>query len=260
MRFTSVGPKWRAALQSSSLSRCVCLPSSLSLSLSLSLYLVGYSQPSSFVRRVFPLSLPNPAARRRLQECTKCTALTDARPRSTASTCLLRPFASLPSSHPLLVLLSHSRTLFILPLRSFVSFFLRSATPPPRTTLASFTSFCRRRRHRRHSHSHTLPGEWSASLYHRMMVHFFSSTPSRYDRTYGLARTYACGPGACVVQRVLAPSRRAFSFSPFSERNFCRFGPLRAAAVSFDHTSFYAPILPLMGMRFQRYRSASDRI
>lgn len=122
MRFTSVGPKWRAALQSSLLSLSLPLPSPSCP--------LGYHPllPSYRVRSLdrpsvrlslslfFSRSLGALAARRRLQECTKCTALTDTRPRSTASTCLLRPFASpCPFSLHLSLLVS--------PSRSFVSFF-----------------------------------------------------------------------------------------------------------------------------------------
>lgn len=87
-------------------SKVACRVAQLSLSVSLSL--PSLCCPLGY--RYSPLILPRPpappasslflsralepAARRRLQECTKCTALTDARPRSTASTCLLRPFAS----------------------------------------------------------------------------------------------------------------------------------------------------------------------
>lgn len=108
----------------------------------------------------------------RLQECTKCTVLTDARPCSAASTCLLRPFSfasprssslSPPSCCPGLPL---SLFLSFTPFLSFAVlhyFFLRSTTPPPRVTLTSFTSFCRRRRRT------ATPGN-SPLLYQRVML------------------------------------------------------------------------------------------
>lgn len=63
-------------------------------------------------------------------------------------------------------------------------FFLRSATPPPRATLASFTSFYRRCRRRRRCHSRvrvaSLPPVWWRA----------SSSP-RPRGTYGRTRTHA---------------------------------------------------------------------
>lgn len=131
----------------------------------------------SFVRPSIRLSLcvavsllltQGPAARRRLQECTKCTALTDTRPRSTASTCLLRPFASpCPFSLSLLrdpsflfspvgysASAGRSRILYIV---------LPPPLPLPGTDCFSSTD---------------------------AVARLFSSTPSWYVRTYGQAHTY----------------------------------------------------------------------
>jgi len=174
-------------------------------------------------------------------------ALTDARPRSTASTCLLRPFASLlrPRSFSLSSLHPFAVIRF---------FFPQSATPPPRTTLASFTSFCRR--HCCHSR------EWPASLYHRVMVHFFFSTPSQDDRTsytHVCARTHTqarADSGSTlrrrVVSRVVAGNRtsrrtsqRPFSRPPAALSLSLFLSSARLAffaAVSFDRASFYAPV------------------
>jgi len=215
MRFTSVGPKWRAALRSS-LSRRVCLSLFLRAACSLSLPALSDAATIPLPPAVLnPSSLPPPSLSLSGPRDVAQTAgmhqmhraLTDARPRSIASTCLLRPFASLPLSLPaplrerslslslsLALSLSRSRSrcpslaLLIL-LRSFVSFFFSRATPPPRTTLASFTSFCRRR-HCCHSR------EWPASLYHRVMVHFFllhALAVRSYVRTHTHTHTQARG-------------------------------------------------------------------
>lgn len=111
--------------------------------------------------------LSDPEARRRLQECTKCTALTDARPRSTASTYLLRPFASLRSS-----------LFFSLLSQSFVSFFpgrllrLRGPLSHPlhRSAAAAVVAAA-------------TPGN-GPLFYHRVVVRLFSPRPRSYDRTY----------------------------------------------------------------------------
>lgn len=143
MRFTSVGPKWRAALRSSLSPSLPLLPYfflSLYLSLSASLRLThaygslrfpalsDTATPliplpalcicrylSLLVSLSFSLSLWSSGARGRLQECTKCTVLTDARPCSTASTCLLRPFSfASPRSFPHPISLSLSRFFAVL--------------------------------------------------------------------------------------------------------------------------------------------------
>jgi len=127
--------------------------------------------PAAFVRPSVAISLLLPltrslAARRRLQECTKCTALTDTRPRSTASTCLLQPFAS-PCSSSLSLLrgpsflfspvgysasAGHSRILYIV-------------LPPPPLPLPGTDRF-------------STTG----------VARLFSSTPSRYVRSSTHAR------------------------------------------------------------------------
>lgn len=156
MRFTSVGPKWRAALRSS---LSLSLPPSLSVSISFSLFplslllahSLAHTLPSlscllryratpcssssvcAFVAisLLVSLSFFGPAAwcgagrLGRLQECTKCTVLTDARPCSTASTCLLRPF-SFASLRPLALPspLSLAPSIFLaLRARFFITFF-----------------------------------------------------------------------------------------------------------------------------------------
>lgn len=188
MRFTSVGPKWRAALQSSlsslALAPFAFLPSRMPSPPSCSPTATVRLSVRSLVRLTISLLLSlsrGPAARHRLQECTKCTALTDTRSRSTASTCLLRPFASLPVSPPfsLLVFLS----------RSFVSFFsgrllrLRGLSHPLHRSAAAAAA----------ATAVATPG-YGPLLYHRcgsVVARLFSSTPSRYIRPNTHARTHA---------------------------------------------------------------------
>lgn len=215
MRFTSVGPKWRAALQSSLLSLSLPSPSCP----------LGYHPllPSYRVRSLdrpsvrlslslfFSRSLGALAARRRLQECTKCTALTDTRPRSTASTCLLRPFASpCPFSLPLSLSSSllrgpsflfspvgysasagHSRILYIV------------LPPPPPLPLPGTDRF-------------STTG---------VVARLFSSTPSRYVRSSTHARTHTradryAEEARCVV--VVGDTYRVVHRDAFSLRAFSR--------------------------------------
>lgn len=68
-----------------------------------------------------------------------------------------------PPAVPIFLSLSFSRSLRSSPSRFFITFFLRSTTPPPRVTLTSFTSFCRRRRRT------ATPGN-SPLLYQRVML------------------------------------------------------------------------------------------
>lgn len=104
-------------------------------------------------------------------------------------------------------------------------FFLRSATPPPRATLASFTSFCRRRRRCRcrcrcHSRVRTVslaPVWWRASpprphgRYVRSSTHAHACGSVRRRGTLCRCRRYIPGrPSRRVLTTyVLAPSRRA---------------------------------------------------
>lgn len=123
----------------------------------------------------------DPAARRRLQECTKCTALTDTRPRSTASTCLLRPFASpcfFPSATPCFSLffslsLLHGPSFLFSPVGYSASAghsrILYIVLPPPPLPLPGTDRF-------------STTG---------VVARLFSSTPSSYVRPSTNARTHA---------------------------------------------------------------------
>lgn len=134
---------------------------------------------------------------------------------------MLVPIPPLPLIYfgrlPLFVLLSFS--LSVSPFAVLRFFFPWSATPPPRATLASFTSFCRRRRRRCHSRERSafLPPCGGASLL---------STPSivrSYVRLSTQARTHTtCGPDTqkkhvVVVQDIYRVVHRdAFSLRLFS--------------------------------------------
>lgn len=173
----------------------------------------SFVRPSVAISLLLPLAR-GPAARRRLQECTKCTALTDTRPRSTASTCLLRPFASpCSSSRSLSLSLLHGPSFLFSPVGYSASaghsriLYIVLPPPPP------------------------LPGTDRFSTT-GVVARLFSSTPSWYVRPsthamrvdrYAEERTLCrrCRgyiPGRPSRRRVLttcvlAPSRRAFSFS-----------------------------------------------
>lgn len=189
----------------------------------------------SAISLLLPLTW-DPAARRRLQECTKCTALTDTRPRSTASTCLLRPFAS-PCFSPPLHSPPPSVSLFLLvsPSRSFVSFFsgrlLRLRGPLSHPL------------HRSAAAAVATPG-YEPLLYHRcgsapLLFHALIVRTAEHACTHArMHARNACGPvrrrgtlcrrcrgyipgrpsRRVLTTCVLAPSRRAFSFSLLSSR------------------------------------------
>lgn len=201
-------------------------------------------RPFAAISLLLPLTR-GPAARRRLQECTKCTALTDTRPRSTASTCLLRPFASpCPSSLSLSLSLLYGPSFLFSPVGYSASAghsrILYIVLPPP-----------------------PLPGTDRFSTT-GVVARLFSSTPSWwYIRPNTHARTHArnaCGPvrrrgTLCRRCRGYIPGRpsgdtfslRAFSRPPaalslslFPPRG--KPSPLAFFAVSFDRASFYAPV------------------
>lgn len=127
----------------------------------------------------------------RLQECTKCTVLTDARPCSTASTCLLRPFSfaslSVLSLAPLPALsLSLARSVYLSrsPRGSSLLFSSIDYSASAGHSLTSFTSLRRRRRcHSREQSSASLP-PCDASSSPRL----FLAVGSTYVRAY---RTHA---------------------------------------------------------------------
>lgn len=195
--------------------------------------------------------LSDPAARRRLQECTKCTALTDARPHSTASTYLLRPFASLRSSLFFSLSLSFRGPSFLFSLvgysasagHSRILYIVLPPPPPPPSSLP-------------------LPGTvrfsttvwWCVSSLHALDRTIVRTTEHASTHAYYVRTRYAeearCRCSGYIPGRtsrrvltafVLAPSRRAFSFSLLFEVFF----------VSFDRASFYVPVLddPHLGTR-----------
>lgn len=140
MRFTSVGPKWRAALRSSFLS--LLLPSCP----------LGCRYPLlPPAASVYPFV--RPSVHRYLSSSPAHSG-----PRGTAQTAGMHQMHRADRYPSPLPLVYFGRLPLpvsppcVFPCLSFTVlrfFFLRSATPPPRATLASFTSFCRRRRRRR---------------------------------------------------------------------------------------------------------------
>lgn len=162
----------------------------------------SFVRPSVAISLLLPLTR-GPAARRRLQECTKCTALTDTRPRSTASTCLLRPFASpCSSSRSLSLSLLHGPSFLFSPVGYSASAghsrILYIVLPPP-----------------------PLPGTDRFSTT-GVVARLFSSTPSWYVRP----STHAMRVDRYAEERTLCrcrgyipgrPSRRrVFSLRAFS--------------------------------------------
>jgi len=102
-------------------------------------------------------------------------------------------------------------------------FFLRSATPPPRAALASFTSFCRRRCHSRVRTASLAPMRWRASspprpphgMYVRMVKHARTRVRTGGTQKRHVVSLPEIHTGSSIATRShynvrsLAPSRRA---------------------------------------------------
>lgn len=185
MRFTSVGPKWRAALQSSSLSRCVRL--SFSPSLALLVFLPSrMPAPPSPGRLTVAISLVSlslgsrgaaqTAGMHQMHRADRCPSPFHRFHLFTSAVCL---FSFLPppllSSPPLCLSFMH--------ILSLSSFFL--CGHPFLFSSVGYSASAGPLSHPLHrsAAAAATPGN-GPLLYHRVMVHFFYSTPSRYNCTY----------------------------------------------------------------------------
>lgn len=163
MRFTSVGPKWRAALQSSLLSLSLPSPSCPlggrhPLPLPCRTSVCPFVRPSvrylsSSPVHLGPRGTAQTAGMHQMHRADRYPSPFHRFHLFTSAVCLS---LLLPLPHPP-VSLSFSPCLSFTVLRFF---FLRSATPPPRATLASFTSFYRRRRCHSRVRTASLPPVW----------------------------------------------------------------------------------------------------